>query len=201
MENHQNDFTMMFNLFDLMGHTLPQQAKDDIMATTQIIEYRKNETILRYGEVCDSVYFIVEGLAMIKYEADINREMVEWIMREGDVFISVQSYCWNIRSIETIIALEPTRCIVLPKTMVKALSKKYEAFNLLETHLLEHYHAKSDQRHKLSNKSASYRYEYLLKNEPWLFERTNDFVLAHYLKMTEQTFSRIKKEYLQKKAT
>lgn len=193
MENHQNDFNMMFDVFESMGHHLPQQAKDDIMASTQIKEYKKNETILRYGDYCDSVSFIVEGVAMIKYEADEDRELVEWIMKEGDVFISVQSYCWGIKSIETIVALENTRCIVLPKTMVKTLSKKYEAFNILESHLLEHYHAKSDVRKKLNDKSAANRYEYLLKNEPWLFDRVSDFVMAHYLKMTEQTFSKIKK--------
>ncbi len=183
----------MFDVFESMGHHLPQQAKDDIMASTQIKEYKKNETILRYGDYCDSVSFIVEGVAMIKYEADEDRELVEWIMKEGDVFISVQSYCWGIKSIETIVALENTRCIVLPKTMVKTLSKKYEAFNILESHLLEHYHAKSDVRKKLNDKSAANRYEYLLKNEPWLFDRVSDFVMAHYLKMTEQTFSKIKK--------
>lgn len=67
MQTNHHHYSMLFERFALLGHPLPQEVKDEITASTYLETYRKDEIILPYKEVCRNVYFVTEGLTMIKW--------------------------------------------------------------------------------------------------------------------------------------
>ncbi len=68
-------------------------------------EILKKQYILKAGHTCQHIYYIQKGLLRCFYLKD-NTEVCSWFMKEGDVFISVESFLKQKPSYEYIQAIE-----------------------------------------------------------------------------------------------
>ncbi|MGX5820679.1 Crp/Fnr family transcriptional regulator [Chitinophaga lutea] len=195
MEQSRHDFELLFETFERLGQQLPEAVAQEIVASTHIFEFEKDETILQYKEVCEHVYFIVKGLAMIKFDL-LGKERIRWFLHEFDVFISVESFFRQLPSEHAIVALEPTRCIALPKDTLDDIGARHPPFYEVRRKLTEHYYIDAEKRNDYIHMTAMERCAHLFHTRPVVFERVNDYHLAQYLGMDSSTFSKVKKNML-----
>lgn len=195
MHSNQREFTMLFERFARLGYTFSPEVKEEIMATTYLETYKKGETILPYKHVCEHVYFITQGVTAIKIEQS-SKEYIQWLMMEGDVFISVMSFFFDQPSNQRIVALEDTQCIVMPKKIQEEIGRRYPEFKDLRSRLTEYYYAESDERERIRFMTTTERCAFMFENYRKLYERVNNYHMASFLAMELQTFSRVKAKML-----
>lgn len=157
------------------------------------IVFRRNEYLASEGTINTFVYFVISGSLRI-YTLDGNEENT---IRFGykDSFIT---------AIDSFFTERPTGFYIqaLKKTTAKVISKKVllefiesDASRLkLWNSILSLLIVQQMEREKdLLISSPAERYKSILNRSPQLFQEIPDKYIASYLRMTAETFSRIKK--------
>ena len=155
---------------------------------------KKGEIILREGEIAKNIYFIEEGIVRSLRHKKGN-ERTSWIMKEGDLFVSVGSFFSQTPSSEIIEALEDC---VLYCISYEQLEKAYEMFPEFNLHgrvILQYYYQLSEKRNEMREQPTIDRVEFLMTDQPDLVGRISDKILASYLVMAPETFSSKKSKY------
>ena len=161
---------------------------------------KKKELLLREGEVCKYIAFILKG-ATRQYTIDdkgneriLNLCIENWWTSDRESFYKQKPSIYNID------AWEDTELLLLPKA-----NNMYErvnsiaAFNEMRIMLDDNHHM-SSQRRLLSSivQTAEYRYEELLKDYPGFLDRFPQHIIASYLGITKETLSRIRNQHAKK---
>lgn len=158
---------------------------------------KKGEIILREGEIAKNIYFIEEGIVRSLRHKKGN-ERTSWIMKEGDLFVSVGSFFYRIPASETIEALKD--CVVYYISF-EQLEKAYEDYPEFEHHgrkLITYYYHLSEKRNEMREWLAYDRFEFLMAHQPELIGRVPQKILASYLGMEPETFSAQKSKFANK---
>lgn len=185
--------TQLFQLFDAI-RPLSAPLKDYISSVLQRKEVEKKGIILMPGQVNRYIYFIEKGL--VRSYKDVNgKERTTWFMREGDIFIAVESFFTQTESNQTIEAMEDCifRCIHFDQ--LEYAYEYHPEFNFHGRKILQYYYKLSEDRNHMREKPGPERYEYLMNDQPWLVNRVMDKHLASYLAMEPETFSKEKSKY------
>lgn len=181
----------LFSLFNSI-HPLPQDFWTELKDLVQGNKYGKRTILLKEGDVCNDIYFLISGFARAYHFKD-GEYITSWFMKDGDVIISVQSFLKQEKSLETIELLEDSEVMSLSYTSLQYLYRKYPDFNFVGRVLTEHYYIQSEQRgYSLRMHSAYQRYENLLTSHPEIFQRAQLKYVASYLGMKPETLSRIR---------
>ena len=168
----------------------------------QIREFKKGETILHIGDVCEKLYFIDSGLArgyMISEEGkdytwsiffnDENAQMTNLFVVDYDSFLNQNSSSLNIE------ALEATTLISIDHREIQFIYdnlKKGERFGrLMSQEAYIHLHQQTINR---QIKTAEERFEEFMKKTPYLLEKVPQYHIATFLGITPQYLSMLKKE-------
>ena len=93
-------------------------------------EYKKNEFLLKEGQVCKSINYISIGCVRSYYKK-FGNEICSWFMMEGDVIISVDSFFNQVPAYESIQAIENTTVFYIDYNELQFLYYNYPEFNLL----------------------------------------------------------------------
>ncbi|SKD09836.1 cAMP-binding domain of CRP or a regulatory subunit of cAMP-dependent protein kinases [Chitinophaga ginsengisegetis] len=187
----------MDTLFALLSQLGPvsEELKSQISAKLQFAKFKRKQTILWQGNVCDNLFFVSKGLLRAYYEKD-NEEITSWFMMENDFIISVLSFFRRIKSYESIEALESCELIYITYDDLMELYANSLEFNIIGRKLTEHYYCKSEERLlAIRKQTALEKYEFLMQNYPDLTQRVPSKYIASYLGITQETFSRIKAIY------
>jgi CRP/FNR family transcriptional regulator, anaerobic regulatory protein len=151
-------------------------------------EVGKRTKLLDEGQTAKYIYFLEEGLVRGYYH-DGNKEYTSWLMKEGDFFLSVQSFFFQEPSEEIVETLEDAVFQCLTYEELQFAYSEFREFNLHRAVILENYYAQSEKRHKMRTKPALERYKYLMDHHADLIGRVPDKYLASYLGVTPGTFS------------
>jgi CRP-like cAMP-binding protein len=157
-----------------------------------------NHYLLRSGDVCDSLYFIITGMIRIfrnekAAKSDKQVEIVNWFLAKGDLAISVASYFEQIKSTEFIQAMEDTVLITINKAELDRLYLEFPEFNYHRSVLLEKYYVAAAKQIAILNKrSALERYQLFLHHFPHLMTIWKDEYIAAFLGMETTYFSKVK---------
>ena len=114
-------------------------------------------------------------------------------MKEGDVIISVESFYRQVKSYESIQALED--CIVwyISFEELKSIYRAFPEFNFVGRVLTEKYYCLSEQRlYSMRMMRSNERYRYLMDHNPELILRVPAKYIASYLGLSEAHLSVIK---------
>jgi len=179
----------LFRLFDFI-HPLSPELKDYLISLLTPLSYRKKSVILEEGQVADRIYFIERGLVRsVRFEK--GKEKTAWIMKEGDVMLSVESFFGQIPSLERIEALEDCELQSITHGQLYEAYLKYPEFNLHRAVILEKYYPQSEARNRMRQMKARDKFEYLMMTQPELITRksVSDKLLASYLGVTPGTYS------------
>jgi CRP-like cAMP-binding protein len=159
---------------------------------------KKKDILLREGDTARYIYFIEKGVVR-GFRSKNGKQKTSWIMKEGDIFLSIKSFFSQQPSRDSIEALEDCIIHCITYEQLQKLYVEFPEFNLHGRIILEHYYMLSEGRHEMREEPAFERYKFLMSNHSELLTRVPDKILASYLNMTPGTYSEQKKRFARKK--
>lgn len=156
------------------------------------VEFKKNEQLLREGQICNELFFISSGLCKICYNKD-GKEINTAFFFENDFATNIRSLTTSTRSNYAIKTCEKTKVVRLDKT------KLLEAYN--QSHQIESFGRKILERviAKQEEHSDSFkllapkeRFDNLISKHPDFLQRISLTQTASYLGISRETLSRFR---------
>ena len=151
-----------------------------------------HHVLLQPGQVARRVYFLETGLVR-GYTLLHGREISSWFMPAGEFVISILSFLTQQPSDEYLELLEPAVVYSITYDQLQRLYRDFPEFNAIGRQLLEKYYVLSEQRARhLRARTATERYELLLRAFPTVFQRVALHHIASHLGMAPETLSRLR---------
>ena len=172
--------------------TMRQDELDMLESILVPMKFAKNELVLKEGETCTNIYWVVKGLVRQFYFKN-DKEVTEYMATENTIVMCIESLFREQPTVLQIKALEPTILIAIPKADLEAEDMKSVNIQILfrkileESLILSQHHADM-----LRFETAQDRYQKLVKNQPQLILRAPLVYIASYLQMTPETLSRVR---------
>lgn len=156
--------------------------------------FKKNETVLQEGKVCNYLYYIHKGMLIGHYHLP-DQEVCNWFALENDFATSYYSFISRQPSYEIISSIENTSVQAISFSKLNELYQLFPETERAGRLLLEDYYSRLEERLiSIQFKSAKERYQTLLKNRPEIIQRAPLGRVASYLGMKQETLSRIRAE-------
>lgn len=158
-------------------------------------DFKKKEPISKIGEVSNSIFYIRSGLVR-GYGLVGRREATNWIMKEGDICISVVSFLRRIPSEIALVALEPCECYGIENVELEDTYTLHPEFNKHGRIITSEYYCRSEERVQARlRQTPEDKYELLLKKDPDLIARVPAKYMASFLDISIRTYEEIRKNY------
>ncbi|MFA8434281.1 MAG: Crp/Fnr family transcriptional regulator [Marinifilaceae bacterium] len=156
------------------------------------VKHSKGHILLRADKIENSIYFIKKGI--VRAFADLSdNEITFWFGKEGDPVISMKSYIENKKGYEYIELLEDCELYELKTTKLQQLFKDSTDIANWGRKLAEKELIKTEERLIARQfRTATERYNDLLKDHPDLIQRVQLGYIASYLGITQVSLSRIR---------
>lgn len=205
-----NFFGIFFILLMMKFKTMKEQeiliefAKKHIEISTEdeekikkyfkVRNVEKNEILLNAGEVCNHLYFVVQGILRTFHLNANGTEFTRLIRKENQFCTVLLSFLEKKSSVATIQALEKGVLLAISSEDFRTLTKESEIAQKIYTKTLEdfeNFHLK--RLEFLTSYSPKEKTEIFLKEYHELEPRLTDKVIASYLQITPETYCRCKK--------
>ena len=172
--------------------TMTHEELDLLESILVPMKYAKNEMILREGETCTNIYWVVKGLVRQFYYKN-GKELTEYMATENSIVMCIESLFLEQPTHLQIKSIEPTVLIAIPKVDLEAVAMKSVNIQILYRKILEESLILSQiHADMLRFESAQDRYQKLIKRQPQLVLRAPLVYIASYLQMTPETLSRVR---------
>jgi CRP-like cAMP-binding protein len=173
--------------------TLSKDALDKFAEILVPLKFKRGETPVKEGDVCDSLYYIEKRLTR-QYYVKNGKEVTEHLEYEGGIVMCIESFFLQEPSRLVIETLEPSKIYAIPYNKLQELTRTSYEFCQLMFSFLEHSLILSQRKaDTLRFESAKERYLRTLNDHPDLVRRAPLHYLASYLQMTPETLSRVRK--------
>lgn len=177
--------------------TMTHNELDVLESILVPMRYQKGEVILKEGEVCKNIYWVVKGLVRQFYFKN-GKEVTEYMAAENTICMCIESLFNEEPTRLQMMTIEPTVIYALPKATLEQEAMKNVNIQMLYRKILEESLVLSQkQADMLRFESAQDRYAKLVKSNPQLVLRAPLVYIASYLQMTPETLSRVRASALQ----
>jgi CRP-like cAMP-binding protein len=158
----------------------------------QVRTFNKRELVLKYGETDDYLSLVVKGLAR-KYVLVGKNEKTIQLATEGKIIQSELSFHRRVPSTVIIETLEPTVLVSMRYDDVQFVLKNIPEAEQIARQMITYLFVKKDARYFAQlNNTTRQRFLYYLKHHPQMMQRVPQKILASYLEIKPETFSRLK---------
>ena len=166
---------------------------DLVLSKFNVIETKRNDQLLKQGEVCRYVYFIAKGcLQVYGHDQEMN-EATRDIVIEDNWCSELISFGSGQPSAENIRAVEPSSLLTIDRTGFGEMMQTVPEFDKVYKQILEASYANSVYRiNTFVSLSALDRIKWLMENRPTLMTRLSSKLIASYLGINKDVFSRLK---------
>jgi CRP-like cAMP-binding protein len=166
---------------------------DLVLSKFKHIETKRNEQLLTQGEVCKYVYFIAKGcLQVYVYDKDMN-ETTRDIIVEDNWCSELMSFGSGKPATENIRAIEPSHLLAIDQQGFQQMVETVPQFDKVYRQILEASYANSVYRiNTFVSLSALERIQWLMQHRPTLMSRLSSKLIASYLGINKDVFSRLK---------
>ena len=172
--------------------TMTHEELDLLESILVPLKFGKNEMVLREGETCTNIYWVVKGLVRQFYYKN-GKELTEYMATENSIVMCIESLFLEQPTHLQIKTIEPTVVIAIPKVDLEAVAMKSVNIQILYRKILEESLILSQiHADMLRFESAQDRYQKLIKRQPQLVLRAPLVYIASYLQMTPETLSRVR---------
>tara|TARA_R110002051_G_scaffold290773_1_gene354385 strand:- start:19775 stop:20386 length:612 start_codon:yes stop_codon:yes gene_type:complete len=199
---HPKEIQILFDFFNQV-YPITEEEFEPISKVLKKKSYKKGEAILNIGQIETKTSFILKGT--VHQYVIIEHEIftIDFSLT-GMSFNNFTSYMENSPSNQIQVALTDVDILYFEKTAIQKLLLESQPFCYIYTKLFEQVHLEREKRSLLlQHKNAYNRYELffktIVKSKDFL-EEIPQKLIANYLGMTPETYSRVKKEYLKKKS-
>lgn len=170
-------------------------AVEAIVAAVPIQSFAKGQTLLKQGDTPTSNYFVIAGCVRQYLDDENGKEVTVDFFVENDPINMVSYADIAEESKYSLVCLEPCLLVICPHNEESEVDNPEIAkmiqgfFNGQFTQLQEDYAT-------FKIMSPEGRFKAFVTKKPDLLKRVPQHILASYLNITPETFSRFKKKYL-----
>ena len=166
---------------------------DLVLSKFRLIRAKRNEQLLQQGEVCRYVYFIARGcLQVYVHDKDFN-ETTRDIVIEDQWCSELLSFGSGMPANENIRAVEPSELFALDRQAFQSLMESVPQFDKVYKQILEASYANSVYRiNTFVSLDSLERIKWLMEYRPLLMSRLSSKLIASYLGINKDVFSRLK---------
>ncbi|MDR2271891.1 MAG: Crp/Fnr family transcriptional regulator [Sphingobacterium sp.] len=155
--------------------------------------FKKNEFILKQGEICTSLFYIDSGFCKTFYDLDSEIKNTGFFF-ENEIVTNVNSFSSGKESAFNIISCEPLTAFVFNKEKLIEASKQSVEIETLGRCCIRLYAMKQEELSSIFQRyTADERLLYMEKTNPQLLQRVSLSQLASFLGVKRETLSRIRK--------
>jgi len=156
------------------------------------LEYKKGETLIRFGKPCQSLYLIEQGFCRAFNIQDGLEVNINFYF-EGETMTHKNSYVFNTPADFAVVACEPMIVHRIDKPALVEATRLCPELEEAGKKNLELIAAKQERQMQLFRiLTAKGRYEFLEQHDPELLQRVSISQLASYLGVKRETLSRIR---------
>lgn len=166
---------------------------DKVLSAFKPIRAKRNEQLLNQGEVCKSVYFVAKGcLQVYVFDKDFN-ETTRDIVVEDNWCSELLSFGSGNPAAENIRAVEPSELYAIDRASFQLMMETVPQFDKVYKQILEASYANSVYRiNTFVSLSALERIKWLMEYRPKLMTRLSSKLIASYLGINKDVYSRLK---------
>jgi CRP-like cAMP-binding protein len=174
-----------------LGSDVPEL--DWVLGHFHALNVSRGHDLLRQGEVCRFVYYLAQGALQV-YSTDSNfNETTRDIVLEDAWCSELISFGQQQPALENIRTLEDSQLLAVSYESFQHLMATVPAFASVYKQILEVSYASSVQRvNSLVAMAALEKIQWLKAQRPQLLERVSSKLIASYLGMSQETYSRLK---------
>jgi len=156
-------------------------------------KFKKNELLLRQGQVCNSLFYIDSGYSKSYYDIDGVIKNTGFFF-ENEIATNINSFGNGQKSEFNIIACEPLTTIVFDKNKLFQVAKQAAEIESLGRNCIRLFASKQEEFSTIFKLyAAQERLEYLETKHPEILQRVSLSQLASFLGVARETLSRIRK--------
>lgn len=160
-----------------------------------IQKVKRNEYLLREGEVCNFNLFVCSGTLRMYHIGPEGQEFTRYFAFENKFGTSLTSLIEGKPAIENIQAVEKSVVLRISKADYLELVETVPQINVIYRNMLEQAYITSQKRiYDFQGKSALERLKWLMSHQPGILTRIPSRLIASYLGITSYTLSRLKAE-------
>jgi CRP-like cAMP-binding protein len=175
---------------------LNDSQKSRIAELTELATYKKGAFLLEAGQFCNRQFFILQGCVRTYY---IDQKAEEHIIQFGIEnwwAADLHSYINHSPADYHIQALESTSALILKVEDVEDLYIEVPAFERLFRIIIQKAYVAAQQRIVATiSQTAEERFSAFLQKYPGLDQRVPQYMIASYIGVTPEFFSKMKKEF------
>lgn len=166
---------------------------DKVLSAFKHIKAKRNEQLLQQGDTCKYVYFIAKGcLQVYVYDKDFN-ETTRDIVVEDNWCSELLSFGSGTPAIENIRTVEPCELFAIDRKSFQTMMETVPQFDKVYKQILEASYANSVYRiNTFVSLTALDRIKWLMEYRPALMARVSSKLIASYLGINKDVFSRLK---------
>lgn len=173
--------------------TLSESEMDSIAARFKKKTVKKNDYLLREGQVCKDIIFVQSGCLRLYYISD-DVEVSVWFSFKHSSAIEISSFLSGKPSNYFLQAIEDSEILILSKTELNKLySSQPKVQEMMRIFLQDVILTLVDRFTSLQRDSAEKRYKDLL-NKPAYLQKVPQKYLASFIGITPTSLSRIRKK-------
>ncbi len=174
---------------------ISQEAEKAVHESFKIREYEKDDLLLREGDTCKNLFFVLEGTVRTFYLHE-GKEVTTWIYPDGFFTTAWSSFLLGKASFESLQAIQSTKVASVSKTTLDLLYDKHHSLERFGRYLVEEQLTAIDGYSKGYHLlSAKEKYNNLLAFFPDIEQRANLGHIASMLGISQETLSRVRAEY------
>jgi len=159
--------------------------------------YKRHAVLLEEGKVAHEVFFIVKGALRQFILTEDGIEKTCNFCFENEFLTDLESFSRQSRAASTIIALEPTTCMIINCVNLVEIIKTSTAAAELFRIVVENVATENIRRTKsLLSLSPEKQFEELMLNKPEIMQRVSQRYIAQYLGIAPESLSRIRKRLM-----
>ena len=164
----------------------------------QIVSYftekkvKRNELVLKQGDVCDSVYFVSKGCLQMFTLNSQKKEIVRDFVTENCWCLELISFKNNTPSTENIRALENSTLYAINKSNYNNLINEVKVFDRIYKEILETSYENSVYRVNIFNTlSPLEKMKWMKEYRPKLFKRLSKKIICQFLGIELEIYSKL----------
>ncbi|HZH66139.1 MAG TPA: Crp/Fnr family transcriptional regulator [Flavisolibacter sp.] len=174
---------------------------EKISSHLKILSIPKNSVLLKEGQVCNDVYFVVKGLVRLYVVAD-GKQICRQFFFENSFVSAYDSFLSKQPSKTSADVLEDTTLYYFNHADIQYFYEQIPTFQLIGRVLAENMFIKISERvNSFLTESPELRYTQLVTNRPKVLQRIPQYMIASYLGITPEHLSRIRKKMAGNKAS
>ena len=164
-----------------------------VLSKFKHIKLKRNEYLLKEGEICKYVYFVAKGaLQVFVYDHEMN-ETTRDIVVEDSWCSELISFSSGKPSSENIKSVEPSELFAINKEGFQLMMETVPQFSIVYNQILEASYANSVYRiNTFISLSALDRIKWLMEFRSNIMTRISSKLIASYLGINKDVFSRLK---------